>query len=172
VEDVHPGDRLPDLPKGTYTTTELYLFSHGTLTMSRSRQVDDGTIDMGAGGRADPEYARQSRAQASTFDYGPQRIAWLTQAVADWIGDRGDLLSMSSQLRRPNLIGDTNTIVGHVVDVRAEDGVVDVQLAVVNQDDVETATARASVRLPRSDDPNFEPAVFGPKTVLGAGIYG
>lgn len=173
VEDVHEGDALPDLPKGTYTTTELYLFSHGTLTISRSRQVDEGTIDMGAGGRADPEYARQSRAQATTFDYGPQRIAWLTQVASDWMGDRGELVSMSAQLRRPNLVGDTNTVTGTVTRVRpgADKGLVDLRLAVVNQDEVETATATATVRLPSVDDRAPEPAVFGPVTARTGTSY-
>lgn len=173
VEDVREGDVLPELPKGTYTTTELYLFSHGTLTIGRSRQVDEGTIDMGAGGRADPEYARRSRAQATTFDYGPQRIAWLTQLVTDWMGDHGELVSLSSQLRRPNLVGDTNTVTGVVTSVRSgrEKGLVDLRLAVVNQDDVETATATATVRLPSTDDIPADLAVFGPVTALGSGVY-
>jgi len=150
-EDVEPGSALPDLPKGTYTTTELYLFSHGTLTLGRSAAVDEGTIDMGAGGRADPDYARKSRAQATTFDYGPQRITWLSQVVTDWMGDWGDLLTLSAKLRRPNLVGDTNTVRGSVRRVYEEagEGRVDVRVAVVNQDDVETATADATVRLPR-----------------------
>lgn len=173
-EDVHEGDALPDLPKGTYTITELYLFSYGTLTMSRSRQVDEGTIDMGAGGRADPEYARSSRAQAATFDYGPQRIAWLTQIVSDWMGDRGDLVSMSSQLRGPNLVGDTNTLSGRVTGVREEGdmGLVDIEVAVVNQDGRETATATATVRLPRAGTPAEELPVFGARTVTESGVYG
>ncbi|MFN2538041.1 MAG: MaoC family dehydratase N-terminal domain-containing protein [Mycobacteriales bacterium] len=163
-EDVEAGTPIPDLPKGTYTTTELYLFSFGTLTMSRSRQVDEGTIDMGAGGRADPEYARKTRAQSASFDYGPQRIAWLTQAVSDWMGDNGDLLSMSAQLRRPNLIGDTNTVVGQVLRTYEEDGEgrVDVRVAVKNQDDVETATGEAKVRLPRAGAADPHGLLFAP----------
>lgn len=170
-EDVTEGDELPDLPKGTYTTTELYLFSHGTLTIGRSRAVDEGTIDMGAGGRADAEYARRSRAQATTFDYGPQRIAWLAQAVGDWMGDDGELMSMSAQLRRPNLIGDTNTVTGRVLGRREEDGdgLVDVRVAVVNQDGAETAVATAVVRLPRAGEVRQEHPVFGPTTVIGEG---
>ena len=173
-EDVRTGEALPNLPKGTYTTTELYLFSYGTLTISRARQVDEGTIDMGAGGRADAEYARKSRAQAATFDYGPQRIAWLTQIVSDWMGDAGDLVSMSAQLRRPNLIGDTNTVTGEVTGVREVDGagLVDLRLSVVNQEDVETATATATVRLPRAGAAADELAVFGPTTDLTPGVYG
>jgi acyl dehydratase len=173
VEDVQADDVLPDLPKGTYTMTELYLFSYGTLTVSRSRQVDEGTIDMGAGGRADPEYARQSRAQATSFDYGPQRIAWLTQIVSDWMGDRGEVTSMSAQLRRPNLVGDTNTVTGRVLRVHTgpDAGLVDLRLAVVNQDDVETATATATVRLPSATSSTTDLPVFGPSTALGAGAY-
>lgn len=173
-EDVREGDELPELPKGTYTITELYLFSHGTLTISRSRKVDEGTIDMGAGGRADPEYARRNRAQAATFDYGPQRITWLTQIVSDWMGDHGDLLSMSSQLLRPNLVGDTNTVRGSVVRTysRGGEGLVDVRVAVVNQDGLETAAATATVRLPRKDDELTPPPVFGPTTTAtDGGIY-
>ncbi|WP_127783706.1 MaoC family dehydratase N-terminal domain-containing protein [Rhodococcus sp. X156] len=174
-EDVAVGDELPALPKGTYTTTELYLFSLGTLTMSRSRAVDEGTIDMGAGGRADPEYARRSRAQSTSFDYGPQRITWLAQIVADWMGDAGDLLSMSAQLRRPNLIGDTNTVVGRVLRTYDHEGEgrVDVRVAVVNQDEQETATARATVRLPRAGATDPHAVLFSPTVPdLGASPYG
>ena len=173
-EDVQEGDLLPPLPKGTYTTTELYLFSLGALTIGRSREVAAGTIDMGAGGRADPEYARRNRAQATTFDYGPQRIAWLTQIIGDWMGDKGDLLSLSAQLRRPNLIGDTNTVVGRVLRTHedAGRGLVDVRVAVVNQDGDETAVATATVRLPRAGDSLEELPVFGPTTTLEPGNYG
>ena len=42
-DTVSSGDAIPDLPKGTYTTTELYLFSHGALSTRRARYVDEGT---------------------------------------------------------------------------------------------------------------------------------
>jgi acyl dehydratase len=174
-EDVTEQTDIPDLPKGTYTTTELYLFSFGTLTMSRSKQVDEGTIDMGAGGRADPEYARKSRAQSTSFDYGPQRIAWLTQIVSDWMGDSGDLLSMSAQLRRPNLIGDTNTVVGQVLRKYEEDGEgrVELRVAVKNHNDVETATALAVVRLPGAGRSQTPDLLFSePVTDVEASPYG
>lgn len=175
-EDVEAGEQLPELPKGTYTTTELYLFSHGTLTIGRSAEVDEGTIDMGAGGRADPEYARKNRAQAAQFDYGPQRITWLTQLVSDWAGDWGDLVSMSAKLRRPNLVGDTNTVRGLVTGTRelAGQGLVDLRVAVVNQADVETATADLTVRLPRreSGEPREVPLLWADATSENPSIYG
>lgn len=175
-EDVREGSDLPELPKGTYTTTELYLFSLGSLTIGRSRKVDEGTIDMGAGGRADPEYARTTRAQATSFDYGPQRIAWLSQMITDWIGDWGDLVTLSSQLRRPNLVGDTNTVVGSVQRVYQEagEGRVDVRVAVVNQDDVETAIGKATVRLPRRglDEPDHPALLWAPTEAAEPTMYG
>jgi len=173
-DEARAGDELPALPKGTYTTSELYLFSYGSLNTNRSRYVAEGSIDMGAGGRADPDYARRSRSQATSFDYGPQRIAWLTQIVTDWMGDRGDLVSLSAQLRRPNLIGDTNTVVGRVVGVRpASDQLVDVRVAVVNQDGAETAIGTAVVRLPERHaiaDPHA--TLFSADKPTGAGLYG
>lgn len=174
-EDVGVGDEIPTLPKGTYTTTELYLFAFGTLTIGRSRKVDEGTIDMGAGGRADAEYARRNRAQAAQFDYGPQRLTWLIQSVSDWMGDHGDLVRMSTQLRRPNLVGDTNTVHGQVVDVREEQGIglVDVRVTVVNHTGAETAVGRATVRLPRRGERPPHEALFAPPAVDDtASVYG
>lgn len=175
-EDVAAGEKLPDLPKGTFTTTELYLFSHGTLTMGRSRKVDAGTIDMGAGGRADPEYARRSRAQAASFDYGPQRIAWLTQVISDWMGDWGDLVALKAQLRRPNLVGDTNTLSGTVerAYLDGDEGRVDVRVAVINQEGVETAVATGTVRLPRRElgQPARHPDLWAPTTAADVTVYG
>ncbi len=46
-DTVAEGEVIPELPKGTFTTTELYLFAHGALSTRRTRKVDEGTIDMG-----------------------------------------------------------------------------------------------------------------------------
>jgi acyl dehydratase len=145
-KDVHEGEPIPELPRGTYTTTELYLFAHAALSPYRSRHVEDGAIDLGAGGRADPEYARSNRAQAASFDYGPQRICWLIQAVTDWMGDHGTLLRLEARLRRPNLVGDTNTVRGSVARIDGDE--VQLTLENVNQAGVVTATGLATVRLP------------------------
>lgn len=173
-DTVAEGQAIPDLPKGTFTTTELYLFAHGALNTRRARKVDEGTIDMGAGGRADPEYARTARAQAASFDYGPQRICWLTQAVTDWMGDHGTLVSIDARLRRPNLVGDTNTVRGAVVRTY-QDGpealFADVAVENVNQDDVVTARARATVKLPARDSFSAHSLLFAPEFESGHGIY-
>ncbi|GAA3146602.1 hypothetical protein GCM10010466_42030 [Planomonospora alba] len=154
-EEARAGEPIPELPRGTYTTTELYLFAHAALSTRRSRYVDEGTIDMGAGGRADPDYARNNRAQAASFDYGPQRICWLIQAVTDWMGDHGTLLRMQARLRRPNLVGDTNTVRGTVTRVHRQDDdlLADVEVRNINQAGAVTATGLATVRLPARGAP-------------------
>jgi hypothetical protein len=92
------------------------------------------------------------------------------------MGDWGDLLTMHAQLRRPNLIGDTNRVVGSVqrVYLRDHEGRADVQVAVVNQDGVETATATATVRLPRRDagEPRDPGLLWAPDVTPEATIYG
>ena len=173
-DTVSAGDAIPELPKGTYTTTELYLFSHGALSTRRSRQVDEGTIDMGAGGRADPEYARQARAQAASFDFGPQRICWLTQAITDWMGDHGMLVKMSARLRRPNLVGDTNTVRGTVTRTYRDDDdacYAEVEVENINQTGEVTASGLATVKLPARGSTSTTSLLFAPTAEGDAGIY-
>jgi acyl dehydratase len=173
-ESVRPGEKLPDLPKGTFTLTELYLFAHAALSTGRSRHVDEGTIDMGAGGRADPDYARSNRAQAATFDYGPQRVCWLVQAVTDWMGDHADLLRIQTRLRRPNLVGDVNTVQGAVTRTYrdGDDLLADIDLVNVNQEDVVTASGTATVRLPAEGTSPVPAALFAEERPRTPGIYG
>ncbi|MFB4303873.1 MaoC family dehydratase N-terminal domain-containing protein [Actinomadura sp. NTSP31] len=172
-ENVSEGEAIPELPKGTYTTTELYLFAHGALSTRRARQVDEGTIDMGAGGRADPEYARAARAQAASFDFGPQRICWLLQAVTDWMGDHGTLVKAEARLRRPNLVGDTNAVRGTVRRTYREapdDLRADVAVQNVNHAGEVTATAVATVRLP-GQGTVADDLLYAPEADAEAGIY-
>jgi acyl dehydratase len=173
ADTVSTGDTIPELPKGTFTTTELYLFTHGALSTRRAHHVDEGTIDMGAGGRADPEYARQARAQSGSFDFGPQRICWLTQAVTDWMGDHGKLLRIEARLHRPNLIGDTNAVRGTVVRTYSDgaQACADVEVQNVNQSGVVTASGLATVALPARGSVPAHELLFAPTVEDTAGIY-
>lgn len=171
-EQVTEGEELPELPKGSYTQSELYLFALAALRPHRNRQVAEGTLDMGAGGRADPEYARRSRAQAGIFDYGPQRLCWLGQIVTDWMGDHGVLLRLDGRLRRPNLVGDVNTVRASVTRVHngpEGEGLIDVAAEVVNHEGTTTATATATVCLPREG--SIEEPRYREGRRRGGGIY-
>ncbi len=152
-EDVAEGSAIPDLPKGTYTVTELFLFTHGVLGTVRSRRAyleAEGSADLGGGGRFDEEHAKKRRGMPGQFDFGPQRVCWLAQAVTDWMGDAGTLLRLNASVRHPNIVGDTNVVTGSVTRkwVDGSDHLAEVQVQNRNQSGLATALGTATVQLP------------------------
>lgn len=152
-EDVEEGEELPVLEKGTYTVTELFLFTHGVVGTGRSPRAAleaEGSKDLGGGGRFDKEHAQKRRNMPGQFDWGPQRVCWLGQMATDWMGDDGTLLRMDTKVRHPNIVGDTNTVFGQVAGKRVEDGrhLVELDIRNENQAGLATALARVTVALP------------------------
>jgi acyl dehydratase len=152
-EDVREGEEIPLLKKGTYTVTELFLFSHGVVGTSRSTRAaleSEDSKDLGAGGRFDEEHARRRRNMPGQFDWGPQRVCWLTQIVTDWMGDEGTLKKIHSRVRHPNVVGDTNTVYGNVVKTYKQNGenLVDLEVRNENQSGLATSTGLVTVALP------------------------
>ncbi|MCY4094182.1 MAG: MaoC family dehydratase N-terminal domain-containing protein [Gammaproteobacteria bacterium] len=152
-EDVVEGDELDPLQKGTYSVTELFLFTHGVLGTGRSTRAAlaaEGSTDLGGGGRFDEEHAQKRRNMPGQFDYGPQRVCWLAQAATDWMGDHGTLRKLHASIRHPNVVGDTNTVVGKVNKKYIEGDVHLVELSIENQNQsgLATAFATATVALP------------------------
>ena len=152
-EDVDVGDKLPDLKKGTYSVTELFLFTHGVLGTGRAnRQIleAEGSPDLGGGGRFDKEHAQKRRNMPGQFDFGPQRVCWLCQMVTDWMGDDGVMRKMHASVRHPNIVGDTNTVVGEVTKkyTEGDEHLVEVQVMNQNQSGLSTALGTAVVSLP------------------------
>lgn len=152
-EDVSEGEALPDLEKGTYSVTELFLFTHGALGTMRSRRAEleaSGSADLGGGGRFDSKHAEKRRNMPGQFDFGPQRMCWLAQIVTDWMGDDGVLKRLNGSIRHPNVVGDTNTLSGEVVKKTREAGenLVEVEIRNTNQAGLVTALGTALVALP------------------------
>ena len=152
-EGVAEGEDLPTLEKGTYTVTELFLFTHGVIGTGRTPRAyleAEDSADMGAGGRFDEEHARKRRNMPGQFDFGPQRVCWLSQIVTDWMGDDGTLRKLNASIRHPNVVGDTNTVYGEVKRKYVEDGqhLVEVYAQNQNQSGLTTAFATATVELP------------------------
>lgn len=152
-EDVSAGDKLPILPKGAYSVSELFLFTHGVLGMYRTTRAaleKEGSAELGGGGRFDLEHATQRRNMPGQFDYGPQRVCWMAQIVTDWMGDAGTLRRMRNQIRHPNVVGDTNWVAGEVAKTYVEDGkhLADVDVWVENQAGLQTAMSLVTVELP------------------------
>lgn len=152
-EDVAEGDELDPLQKGTYSVTELFLFTHGVLGTGRSTRsalAAEGSTDLGGGGRFDEEHAQKRRNMPGQFDYGPQRVCWLAQAATDWMGDFGTLRKLHASIRHPNVVGDTNTVVGKVNKkyVEGDDHLIELSIENQNQSGLATAFATATVALP------------------------
>ena len=152
-EDVNEGDELPPLQKGTYSVTELFLFTHGVLGTGRAPRAAleaEGSADLGGGGRFDTEHAQKRRNMPGQFDFGPQRVCWLSQMVTDWMGDDATLKKLIASVRHPNVVGDTNTVYGEVVKkyVEGDEHLVQVEVKNLNQSGLATAIAAATVSLP------------------------
>jgi acyl dehydratase len=152
-EDVIEGDELPTLEKGTYTVSELFVFTHGVLGTVRGKRAyleAEGSADLGGGGRFDLEHAQKRRNMPGQFDFSPQRVCWLSQIVTDWMGDDGNLQRLNVAVRHPNVVGDTNTVYGKVTAKRVVDGknLVEVQIENRNQAGLATALGSATVALP------------------------
>ena len=152
-EDVQEGGAMPSLKKGTYSVTELFLFTHGVLGTGRSSRAAlaaEGSADLGGGGRFDSEHAQKRRNMPGQFDFGPQRVCWLSQIVTDWMGDDGVLKKLHASIRHPNVVGDTNTVHGEVTKKTVVDGehLVELRLRNENQSGLPTALGTAIVALP------------------------
>ena len=152
-EDVVEGETMPSLNKGTYSVTELFLFTHAVLGTGRSSRAAlqaEGSRDLGGGGRFDAEHATKRRNMPGQFDYGPQRVCWLSQIVTDWMGDDGTLKKLHASIRHPNVVGDTNTLHGEVAKKMIVDGehLVELRIRNENQSGLPTALGTAIVVLP------------------------
>ena len=87
------------------------------------------------------------------FDFGPQRVCWLSQIVTDWMGDAGTLKKLDASIRHPNVVGDTNTVYGKVSKTYVENDEhrVELQIENQNQSGLVTAFGTATVPLPTKD---------------------
>ncbi len=97
-----------------------------------------------------------------TYDYGPQRCAWLCTLVTNWMGDAAFLRRLRCEVRRFNMLGDTTWCRGRVVRKYVKDGhaLVDLEIRGENQRGEVTAPGLATVVLP-SRDIRLKPVVDG-----------
>ena len=109
----------------------------------------EGSADLGGGGRFDREHAAKRRNMPGQFDYGPQRVCWLSQIVTDWMGDDGILKKLNASIRHPNVVGDTNTVHGEVAKKMKVHGehLVELRIHNENQSGLPTALGTAVVAL-------------------------
>lgn len=138
------GDEIPP-----YTRTT------GLANWNRYAAVNDEFIDL----HMDAAAARAA-GMPDVFGMGNLRIAYLHNALRDWLGDQGDIAEFRCQFRGLNLPGDTLTCTGRVTDRRAEHGheLADLELGVRNQDGEETTPGATTVVLFGAEGPTMPPA--------------
>ena len=146
------GESIETLQKGSYTVTELFLFTHGVVGTGRSPRAAleaEESTDLGGGGRYDEKHAKERRNMPGQFDWGPQRVCWLCQIATDWGGDDATIKRMDTRVRHPNIVGDVNTVFGKVQRRYEVDGeqLVDLDVWNENQSGLHTAEGIITVAL-------------------------
>lgn len=166
-EDVAVGEELPSIVRGPYTATiavafeqawgGLFVRAHGAwFDYVRSHPAigipnQYGVPEPPEAVHWDSQLARMAGVPEA-YDYGPERISWLSSLVTNWIGDHGFLEELYVEIRGFNLIGDLSRGKGVVTSVEEPtgDGTGRVKLDVwiENQRGDRTAKGWAVVRLP------------------------
>ena len=186
-EDVVQGEALPPLVKGPLTVTDmvnwkmgggLAMLFHGAHRLAyqwrkahpRAYVTNaDGIPDIAESVHWDEHIARLT-GNPYPYDFGEQRVAWLTHLITEWMGDDAWLLSLESQVRRFVYIGDTVWIKGEVVDKDVSDGEHRVTINVKAEDhrNEVTAIGTATVLLPSRAE---GPVTLPPKLALASAGY-
>jgi len=165
AEDVNVGDAIDTLLKGPYTVTTAiaymqawgnygthshrnawrYHARHPQLAIPNKYGVPEGPARV----HWDEEFARDAGVPAP-YDFGPERISWLSHAITDWMGDDGHLRRLNARVRDHNLMGDVAWVRGTVTGKSVVDGqhCIDIDVWAENQHGDRTATAQAQVVLP------------------------
>ena len=163
VDEVAAGETLPEIIKGPYTATTavafllgwggLYVRAHGDAFDLYDRHPalgipnEWGVPEPPERVHWDPDLAARVGVPGA-YDYGPERVSWLSHVVTDWMGDDGFLESFQVEVRRHNLIGELVTCTGEVVSADPASGRVELRLGGHNQDGEESARGSAVVVLP------------------------
>ena len=168
-EDVKEGHELPPIARGPLSLMDTMGFlvasgrghTHGVILKNAVKHPGHFFRNPEAGGGI--EYTgighhRESVAKEvgvpGTYDYGPQRSAWLATLVTNWMGDAGFLKRIKTELRRFNTMGDTQWCKGRVKRKYVVAGypLVDIEVWAENQRGELTVTnGLATVMLPSKD---------------------
>ncbi len=167
-EDVQEGEELPTIARGPLSLMDTMGFlvgcgrghTHGVVLQAAVKHPGHFFRNPEAGGGV--EYTgighhRESIAKEvgvpGTYDYGPQRSAWMCSLVTNWMGDAGVLKRVRTQMRRFNIMGDTTFCKGKVIKkyVKDKTPLVDIEIAAENQRGEVTTPGLATVALPSRD---------------------
>ncbi|MDP6374460.1 MAG: hypothetical protein QF921_08110 [Pseudomonadales bacterium] len=95
----------------------------------------------------DDVYAREQEGYSALVIDGPLQGDWLCQAVTNWLGGDGELLSFSYSNRLAAYLGETLTSGGRIAGVDPDSGRVELDLYIENETGEVTTPGRATVVL-------------------------
>lgn len=167
-EEVEVGEELPTVARGPLSLMDTMGFlvgcgrghTHGVVLQAAVKHPGHFFRNPEAGGGV--EYTgighhRESVAKEvgvpGTYDYGPQRSSWMCSLITNWMGDAGVLKRVRTEMRRFNIMGDTTFCKGKVVRkyIKNNTGLIDIEIATVNQRGEVTTPGIATVALPSRD---------------------
>jgi len=165
-EDVNVGDKTAVLVRGPLSLSDINAFlvgcgrgvAHGLAIRAARRHPDHYFRNPAAGGALEYtgmghhiEAIARAVGVPRSYDYGPQRLAWLGTCVEGWMGDDGHLIRLRGDLRAFNLLGDTLWIHGTVKGKHHDDAgrpVVELDMHAVNQREEVSMRGQATIQLP------------------------
>lgn len=166
-EDVSSEQPLPEMVRGPYTSTNAVAFMaawggqalrvHGdALEHFLDRPADahwtaGGWPENPSAGHWNPEIAVQA-GMPTSYDMGPERVAWSSQLFTNWVGDYGFLRRLAVRVRRVNPCGDVTRFSGRVTG-KLPGGIVACEFEARDQRGALTAQGTAEVVLPSRAEP-------------------
>lgn len=164
-EDVKEGDELPPIVRGPLSLMDTMGFlvgcgrghTHGVVFKAAMKHPGHFFRNPEAGGGI--EYTgighhRESVAKEvgvpGTYDYGPQRSAWMCSLVTNWMGDAAFIKRVRTEMRRFNTMGDCTWCQGRVSRkyIKDKHALVDIEIRGENQRGELTTPGLATVILP------------------------
>lgn len=172
-ESVEIGDESIPLVRGPYTTTAYICYAEATGPRNdfhrahsdayRYRSEHPRAFPLNAYGFPDTiarvHWDKEMATRAGlpeTYDFGGERVAWMSNVVTNWMGDDAFLRRLRVEMRAFCYVGDTVWLTAKVVDKSTDgkDFAVDLELEAVNQRDEQIARGTATVLLPTQTAPD------------------
>lgn len=133
-DDIAIGDAIPEFARTT-----------GFAEWNRYAAVNDEFIPI----HMDDDAGRAAGNENGAFGMGNLRLAYLTNMLRAWIGDNGEIRSLTARYKGMNQKGDRLRAIGEVVGKEIVDDIALVHLSidVVDQNGTSTTPGQATVAL-------------------------
>jgi acyl dehydratase len=179
-EDVHVGQEIEPIVRGPLNMMDVIVWLAGCGSPISKPDNLWRRIDLYGRTVFDPETRSQLNIELchtddkvakmvglpAAYDFGTQRVSWLSVMVTNWMSDEGFLWKLRGELRKFNLIGDTQWFKGKIVKKYRVDGMccVDIDCWAENQRKEITMPGTATVILPSRE---YGPAEYPEPRSIG-----